>query len=617
MPVLIKANESTAERRRVYFHLVEEDGITPATGEDTEQPQISVNGGAWTDTGIGTLTHIGNGRYYADLTQTVVGTAGDSIETRYKSTSTAECPGDSVRVVAFDPYSSTNLGLSALPTANPGSSGGLLRLGTSGNSARLYLNEGIRITNSGFLNPVEVVCNTDNQIGGVVIGASNEPSNVLALVTLGAQIHLGTSTAPTLRDAILTAGAINSTVAPNLDAAVSSRLAPTVSGRTLDVTTGGAAGIDWANVEGQSTTVTLSGTTVGTTTAVATGGITAASFAAGAIDAAALATDAANEIRDAVWAAGTRTLTSGANIVLAKGTGVTGFNDLDAAGVRSAVGLAAANLDTQLGAIDDYVDTEVSAIKSVTDKLDTMLSIVGSGPNYQYTSEALENAPAGGGGGTTDWTATERQQIRYRLGIDGSESAPASNTPELGVVQADVALWRGDQPVTLTSGRVEALVGAYASGQAPLQPTVAGRTLDVTATGCAGIDWSNVEGQSSVVNLPTTVIGTVTTVSSLDNGAISQDTIEPGALTAEKFAANSITASALAADAVDEILDEPVEGSITFRQMLRLFAAALAGKVSGAATTTVSIRDLADTKNRVVATVTADGDRTAVTLDLT
>lgn len=40
---------------------------------------------------------------------------------------------------------------------------------------------------------------------------------------------------------------------------------------------------------------------------------------------------------------------------------------LDAAGVRSAVGLAAANLDTQLTAIDDAVDTEVAAILAAVD----------------------------------------------------------------------------------------------------------------------------------------------------------------------------------------------------------------------------------------------------------
>lgn len=42
---------------------------------------------------------------------------------------------------------------------------------------------------------------------------------------------------------------------------------------------------------------------------------------------------------------------------------------LDAAGVRSAVGLATANLDTQLSTIDDFLDTEIAAIKAKTDNL--------------------------------------------------------------------------------------------------------------------------------------------------------------------------------------------------------------------------------------------------------
>ncbi len=42
---------------------------------------------------------------------------------------------------------------------------------------------------------------------------------------------------------------------------------------------------------------------------------------------------------------------------------------LDAAGVRSAVGLASANLDTQLSTIDDFLDTEIGAIKTKTDQL--------------------------------------------------------------------------------------------------------------------------------------------------------------------------------------------------------------------------------------------------------
>ena len=47
-----------------------------------------------------------------------------------------------------------------------------------------------------------------------------------------------------------------------LDAAVSSRLAPTVASRTLDVTSTGAAGLDWGNIENAGTTVDLSATSI-------------------------------------------------------------------------------------------------------------------------------------------------------------------------------------------------------------------------------------------------------------------------------------------------------------------------------------------------------------------
>lgn len=127
-------------------------------------------------------------------------------------------------------------------------------------------------------------------------------------------------------------------------------LAPTVDGRTLDVTAGGEAGIDWANIGSPTTAVNLSGTNidtdqvvasvtgavgsvtgnvVGSVGSVATGGITAGSIAADAIGASELAADAVAEIQS---------------------------------------GLAtAANLATLTG----YVDTEVAAIKAKTDNLPT------------------------------------------------------------------------------------------------------------------------------------------------------------------------------------------------------------------------------------------------------
>ena len=118
---LIHANEATAAQRRVYFDLRDAtDGITAETGEAGGQPQISTNGAAWTNTGIGTLTHIGSGRYYADLTQAAVATAGDLIETRYKSAATAESPGDSVQVTVLDLTDAAGVGLSRLDAAISG-----------------------------------------------------------------------------------------------------------------------------------------------------------------------------------------------------------------------------------------------------------------------------------------------------------------------------------------------------------------------------------------------------------------------------------------------------------------------------------------------------------------
>lgn len=86
-------------------------------------------------------------------------------------------------------------------------------------------------------------------------------------------------------------------------------------------------------------------------------------------------------------------------------------------------------------------------------------------------------------------------------------------------------------------------------------------------------------------------------------------------------AAINVTGDVLTtANVAGAILDAAngVEGGLTVRHALRLIAAATAGKISGAATTTITIRNaVVDDKDRIIATVTADGDRTAITYDLT
>lgn len=91
--------------------------------------------------------------------------------------------------------------------------------------------------------------------------------------------------------------------------------------------------------------------------------------------------------------------------------------------------------------------------------------------------------------------------------------------------------------------------------------------------------------------------------------------MDAGTVTAAAVATGAIDADALAADAVDEILDEVIEGAVTMRQALRVFLSALGGKSTGGGTTTVTFRDNADSKARITATVDSGGNRTAVTLD--
>lgn len=72
----------------------------------------------------------------------------------------------------------------------------------------------------------------------------------------------------------------------------------------------------------------------------------------------------------------------------------------------------------------------------------------------------------------------------------------------------------------------------------------------------------------------------------------------------------------LTAGAVDAIWDEVLELTHTARQLMRLLASAAGGKASGLDANLPRYRDLADTKNRIAATTDANGNRSAVTLDL-
>lgn len=133
------------------------------------------------------------------------------------------------------------------------------------------------------------------------------------------------------------------------------------------------------------------------------------------------------------------------------------------------------------------------------------------------------------------------------------------------------------------SGQVT--VGGYGTGLAPLQPTVAGRTLDVTTTGEAGIDWGNIGSPTTTVNFTGTTISTSQSVASV-SGSVNSVT---NAVTVGTINNNVITAASIATDAIDS--DAIANSAITIRMSGdgtpsegRIIAGSIANDVWNAAT---------------------------------
>jgi hypothetical protein len=131
-----------------------------------------------------------------------------------------------------------------------------------------------------------------------------------------------------------------------------------------------------------------------------------------------------------------------------------------------------------------------------------------------------------------------------------------------------------------------------------------GDTLDVQVTGMGA---NVLTAAATDPDFTTEIQSGLATAAALDTVDNFLDT-EIAAIISAIAALNNIT--------VDAIWDEALSGSTTGRQLMRGFAAALLGKASGLGTTTAVFRDPADTLPVITATVDADGNRSAVTLDL-
>lgn len=364
-----------------------------------------------------------------------------------------------------------------------------------------------------------------------------------------------------------------------------SGLMPTTDGRKLDVSAGGEAGVDWANVGSPTTAVGLSGTTVKTATDVETdtadiqsrlpaalvsGRIDASvgAMAANTLTATAIASDAITAAKIADGAIDANTFAASA---------------ITATAIASDAITAAKIAD---GAIDaaTFAAGAITATVIATDAIDADALADGAITSGVFAANSI--------------TATAIAADAITDAKVASDVTIASVTGAVGSVTGNVG---GNVTGTIGGLTAAALkdffdtdsVTTYASA-------VAGSVVKEIADNAGG---SSLTASDIADEVQTRTIAAVTLVNGL--------------------AANTVTASALAADAVTEIanglldLANGVETDRTVRQILRGAAAALLGQASGLETTTAVYRDTNDTTDRITATVDADGNRTAVTLDLT
>lgn len=476
---------------RVTFPIFDADGdlVTGATGLDSE---ISKDGGTFADcTNEATEIATSSGIYYLDLTSTEMNADTVAIIVKTSSSGAKTTPlvmypeeaGDiRVNATQLNGTGLTGRDIGASVLLSPGTATGQLDITSGVVKANLAQILGTALTETagqiaaGFKKLFDVASPV------FTLTSVNQTGDAYA--RLGAPAGASVSADVAAVKAVLPAALVSGRIDASVGAMATGVLTATAIAADAITDAKVASDVTIASVTGAVGSVTgnVGGNVTGSVGSVATGGITAASIAADAIGASELATDAVTEIAAGVWDRLTNALTT---------VGSAGKLLVDNLNATVSSRASQTSLDT----VDDFLDTEVAAIKAKTDNL-------------------------------------------------------------------------------------------------PSDPADA----------------------SDIASAFTTVNGKLDTIDDFLDTEVSAIKAKTDLIPAAPAAVGDIPTAAAIADAVH---DEVVEGTTTLRQSIRLANAALGGKASGLDTTTVAYRDLADSKDRFTATVDANGNRSAVTRDLT
>jgi len=401
-------------------------------------------------------------------------------------------------------------------------------------------------------------------------------------------------------------------------------------------------------------------------------------WASGAITAASLATDAAAEIADAVWDADKDTYNNadtmgeqlnstlasvaalsgqigapvGASIsadiaalptaaenadavwdeanadhVAAGSTGkklsdLSAATPLDAAGVRSAIGLATANLDSQLDALPTAAENGAAtwdAARAAHSTAGTFGQAV-SGVAGNVDGSVLGNvggsvgSVTGNVGGNVVGSVGSLTTNNDKTGYTLSDTGRGEMRVELGLATANL-----DTQLSTIAGYIDTEVGAIYSRLGA--PAGASMSADIAAVksdsgaiktktdylpsataGAAGGVFIAGSNAATTVNITGDLTGNVTG----SVGSLTTNNDKTG------YALSSGERTTLSQAIMD--LTDGVTTDYPLKTALNVMLGILAGKLSGAATATITIRDVNDTKNVAVITTDASGNRTATVI---
>lgn len=216
-------------------------------------------------------------------------------------------------------------------------------------------------------------------------------------------------------------------------------LVPTTAGRTLDVSAGGEAGIDWANVGSPTTTLGLTGTTISSTQIAAS--VTGAVGSVTGLTASNL--DVASS-----------TLATAANLAI-----VAGYLDTEIAAIKTKTDqltFTTANKVDSTAVLDSAVGTQITAIETFATRMTT--GLVQDGAVYQFTANMLELGPSGGGGSSVN--------VLPATGIVSDRSAGTTLLPVVGeTISQSITVYQSDGTTAVSlSGKTLKVIFETMSG---------------------------------------------------------------------------------------------------------------------------------------------------------